>query len=45
MSSTYSNKHHHQVWLGSICTDGQRLVSDGADNKIVIHDFSAGRDS
>jgi len=30
----------YKVWLGSINTDGQRLVSDGADNKIVVHDFS-----
>jgi hypothetical protein len=29
-----------QVWLGSIDTDGQRLVSDGADNRLVLHDFS-----
>ena len=30
----------YKVWLGSICSDGRRLVSDGADNKIIIHDFS-----
>ena len=29
-----------QVWLGSVCTDGQRLVSDGRDNAILVHDFS-----
>ena len=29
-----------KVWLGSIFTDGKKLVSDGADNSIVVHDFS-----
>ena len=28
-----------QVWLGSVCTDGRRLVSDGRDNCILVHDF------
>jgi len=30
----------YKVWLGSIVTDGKRLISDGADNTIVVHDFS-----
>ena len=30
----------YKVWLGSIVTDGTRLLSDGADNTIVLHDFS-----
>merc|ERR1712127_722330 len=30
----------YKVWLGSILTDAKRLISDGADNTIVVHDFS-----
>ena len=30
----------YKVWLGSMWTDGKRLLSDGADNTIVLHDFS-----
>jgi len=32
----------YKVWLGSVCVDeeGLRLVSDGADNTVVVHDFS-----
>ena len=30
----------YKVWLGSVWTDGTRLVSDGADNTIVVHDYS-----
>ena len=32
----------YKVWLGSVCVDekGLRLVSDGADNSVVVHDFS-----
>ena len=30
----------YKVWLGSIWTDGIRIVSDGADNAIIVHDFS-----
>ena len=30
----------YKVWLGSIFTNGKKLVSDGADNTIVVHDFS-----
>lgn len=30
----------YKVWLGSVCCDGQRLISDGRDNVIVVHDFS-----
>jgi WD40 repeat protein len=29
----------YKVWLNSIWTDGARIVSDGADNTIVMHDF------
>lgn len=29
----------YKVWLGSVCTDGRRLVSDGRDNCILVHDF------
>jgi WD40 repeat protein len=29
----------YKVWLGSLWTDGRRLVSDGADNTIIVHDF------
>ena len=30
----------YKVWLGSVCTDGERIVSDGRDNAVVVHDFS-----
>jgi len=30
----------YKVWLGSIFTNHNKLVSDGADNTIVVHDFS-----
>jgi WD40 repeat protein len=33
----------YKVWLGSLWTDGRRLVSDGADNTVIVHDF--GQDS
>lgn len=29
----------YKVWMGSMWTDGIRLLSDGADNRIVIHDY------
>ena len=29
----------YKVWLGSVCSDGLRLVSDGRDNALVVHDF------
>mmetsp|Transcript_7890 Transcript_7890/g.8698 ORF Transcript_7890/g.8698 Transcript_7890/m.8698 type:complete len:562 (+) Transcript_7890:195-1880(+) len=35
----------YKVWLGSIFTNGQKLVSDGADNTIIVHDFSGEDDS
>jgi len=31
-----------KVWLGSFCTDGERLVMDGADNAISVLDFGDG---
>lgn len=30
----------YKVWLGTLWTDGLRVVSDGADNSIIVHDFS-----
>jgi hypothetical protein len=30
----------YKVWLGSIYSTAKKLVSDGADNTIVVHDFS-----
>lgn len=30
----------YKPWLGSACTDGKRLISDGGGNSIVIRDFS-----
>jgi WD40 repeat protein len=30
----------YKVWIGSLWTDGRRLISDGADNTVVMHDFS-----
>jgi WD40 repeat protein len=32
----------YKLWLGSACTDGKRLVSDGGENSIVVRDFSVG---
>jgi WD40 repeat protein len=29
----------YKVWLGSVWTDGSRLVSDGSDNTVIFHDF------
>ena len=29
----------YKVWLGSLWTDGSRLVSDGSDNSVIMHDF------
>jgi hypothetical protein len=34
-----------KVWLGSIFTNNKKLVSDGADNSIVVHDFSGEDDN
>jgi WD40 repeat protein len=31
----------YKVWLGSLWTDGRRLVTDGSDNTIIVHDFGA----
>lgn len=33
----------YKLWLGSICTDGQRIVSDGGENSIIVRDFSQER--
>ena len=30
----------YKVWLGSVVCDGLRLVSDGSDNTVLVHDFS-----
>lgn len=35
----------YKVWLGSIFTNGKKLVSDGADNTIIVHDFAGDDDS
>ena len=34
----------YKVWLGSVWTDGRRIISDGRDNAVVVHDFSAEAD-
>ena len=31
----------YKVWLGSVCCDGERLISDGRDNCVLVHDFSS----
>ena len=33
----------YKKWIGSICVDdeGKRLVSDGMDDAVIVHDFSA----
>lgn len=30
----------YKLWLGSVCTDGKRLISDGGDSSVIIRDFS-----
>jgi WD40 repeat protein len=35
----------YKVWLGSLWTDGSRLISDGSDNSIVVHDFEKDSDA
>lgn len=30
----------YKLWLGSACTDGKRLISDGGENSVIIRDFS-----
>jgi len=34
----------YKAWLGSVFTNENKLVSDGADNTIVVHDFSGKND-
>lgn len=29
----------YKVWLGSLWADGSRIVSDGSDNTVIVHDF------
>lgn len=29
----------YKVWLGSICANSRRLITDGADNTIIVHSF------
>mmetsp|Transcript_9465 Transcript_9465/g.16532 ORF Transcript_9465/g.16532 Transcript_9465/m.16532 type:complete len:88 (+) Transcript_9465:2857-3120(+) len=29
----------YKVWLGSIFANDRKLVSDGADNSIIVHSF------
>ena len=33
----------YKLWLGSISTDGHRLVSDGGNENIIVRDFSRDR--
>ena len=35
----------YKVWLGSLWTDGSRLISDGSDNSIIVHDFEKDSDA
>jgi WD40 repeat protein len=35
----------YKVWLGSICTNGEKLITDGSDNTIISHDFTGEDDS
>ncbi|KAJ1461769.1 WD40-repeat-containing domain protein [Pelagophyceae sp. CCMP2097] len=30
-----------KVWMGSVACDDRRLLSDGSDNAIIVHDFGA----
>jgi WD40 repeat protein len=34
----------YKVWLGSVWTDGRRIISDGADNALIVHDFHTSTD-
>jgi WD40 repeat protein len=34
----------YKVWLGSVCADEARLISDGAENTVIMHDFSEGEE-
>ncbi|KAL7548378.1 hypothetical protein ACHAWF_011671 [Thalassiosira exigua] len=36
----------YKVWVGSVCVDpsGRRLISDGRDDVVVVHDFSREED-
>jgi WD40 repeat protein len=29
----------YKIWMGAIWTDGYRLVTDGSDNNVIVHDF------
>lgn len=35
----------YKVWLGSLWTDGARIVSDGSDNTVIVHDFDKSADA
>lgn len=35
----------YKVWLGSIFTNGEKLIADGSDNTIIAHDFTGDDDS
>ncbi|KAL7469635.1 hypothetical protein ACHAXS_009916 [Conticribra weissflogii] len=35
----------YKLWLGSACTDFNRLVSDGGENSIIVRDFSVLEDN
>ena len=32
----------YKAWIGSVCVDdeGKRLISDGMDDAVIVHDFS-----
>jgi WD40 repeat protein len=30
----------YKLWLGSACTDGDKLVSDGGENNIIVRDYA-----
>lgn len=30
----------YKLWLGSACTDGDKLISDGGENNIIVRDYS-----
>ena len=36
----------HKAWIGNVCIDreGKRLLSDGRDDIVVVHDFSTGEE-
>ena len=35
----------YKVWLGSVFANDRKLVSDGADNTVIVHSFDEDEDT